>query len=92
MRRLTRAPYPIPDYIKIDAEGAELKILVGARKMLERRHPTISLETHQWLPQFPTIRQDCKRFLVELGYQLSEPGADVKHGDTHLCAFVSSVA
>ena len=83
---------PDPDYIKIDAEGAELKILEGARKMLGRRHPTISLETHQWLPQLSTIREDCKRFLVELGYQLSEPDAAVKHGDTHLCAFVSSVA
>ena len=83
---------PDPDYIKIDAEGAELKILEGARKMLERRHPTISLETHQWFPQLSSIRQDCKRFLVELGYELSEPDAAVKHSDTHLCAFVSSAA
>jgi FkbM family methyltransferase len=78
---------PEPDYIKIDAEGAELSILEGARKMLSRRHPTISLETHQWLPQFATIRQDCKRLLLEIGYQLSEADPAVKHSDTHLCAF-----
>jgi hypothetical protein len=78
---------PEPDYIKIDAEGAELKILKGARKMLERRHPTLSLETHQWMPQFSTIREDCKRFLVELGYQLSEADPAVKHSDTHLLAY-----
>jgi len=78
---------PEPDYIKIDAEGAELNILEGARKMLRRRHPTISLETHQWLPEFATIRDDCKRLLVELGYQLSEADPAVKHSDTHLLAF-----
>jgi hypothetical protein len=78
---------PEPDYIKIDAEGAELSILEGARKMLRRRYPTISLETHQWLPQFATIRQDCKRLLLELGYQLSEADPAVKNSDTHLCAF-----
>jgi hypothetical protein len=77
---------PEPDYIKIDAEGAELKILEGARKMLRRRHPTISLETHQWLPNFSTIRQDCTRLLHELGYQLSEANPAIKNSDTHLCA------
>jgi FkbM family methyltransferase len=78
---------PEPDYIKIDAEGAELKILQGARKMLIRKHPTLSLETHQWIPGFSTIRQDCKRLLVELGYQLLEANPDVKHSDTHLLAY-----
>jgi FkbM family methyltransferase len=79
---------PEPDYIKIDAEGAELKILKGAQKMLSRRHPILSVETHQWLPQFSSIRQDCIRLLLELGYQVSEADPAVKHGDTHLCAFV----
>jgi len=78
---------PEPDYIKIDAEGAKLRILEGARKMLGRRHPTLSLETHQWMPQFSSIREDCKRLLVELGYQLSEPATEVKHSDTHLLAY-----
>jgi FkbM family methyltransferase len=78
---------PEPDYIKIDAEGAELKILEGARKMLRRRHPILSVETHQWLPQFATIRQDCTRLLLELGYQLSEADPAIRNSDTHLCAF-----
>jgi FkbM family methyltransferase len=78
---------PEPDYIKIDAEGAELKILKGARKLLRRKHPIISLETHQWLPQFSTIRQDCIRLLLDLGYQVSEAGPAIKNSDTHLCAF-----
>ncbi len=80
---------PEPDYIKIDAEGAELKILEGARKLLTRRHPILSIETHQWLPQFPTIRQDCIRLLLELGYRWSEADPSVQFSDTHLCASVS---
>jgi FkbM family methyltransferase len=78
---------PEPDYIKIDAEGAELKILDGAQKMLRRRLPILSVETHQWIPQFATIRQDCIRFLLELGYQVSEADPALKYSDTHLCAF-----
>jgi FkbM family methyltransferase len=81
---------PEPDYIKIDAEGAELRILEGARGLLTRRHPTLSVETHQWLPGFPTIRQDCIQFLYELGYTLSEPDPLDVDRETHLCAPSSS--
>jgi FkbM family methyltransferase len=77
---------PEPDYIKIDAEGAELRILQGARRLLARRHPTLSVETHQWLPDFPTVRQDCIRFLSEIGYGLSERDSSDNDSETHLCA------
>lgn len=83
---------PEPDYIKIDAEGAELRILEGACKMLVRRHPTLSVETHQWLPDFPTVRQDCIQFLCQLGYTLSETDPAEKDSETHLCAPCSPVA
>jgi FkbM family methyltransferase len=79
-----------PDYIKIDAEGAELRILEGARRLLTRRHPTLSIETHQWLPDFPTVRQDCIRFLYQIGYTLKEPDLTDKDSDTHLCALSGS--
>ena len=77
---------PEPDYIKIDAEGAELNILEGARNMLARRHPTLSVETHQWMPQFATIRRDCIEFLSRLGYTLAEPDPADPDSNTHLCA------
>jgi len=77
---------PEPDYIKIDAEGAELSILEGARNMLARRHPTLSVETHQWLPEFPTVRQACIQFLSRLGYILAEPDPADPDSNTHLCA------
>ena len=78
---------PEPDYVKIDAEGAELKILEGARNMLTRRHPILSVETQQWLPEFATIREDCIRLIVKLGYQWLEDVPTVRYSDTHLCAF-----
>lgn len=77
---------PEPDYIKIDTEGAELSILEGAHNMLARRHPTLSVETHQWLPEFRTVRQDCIQFLSRLGYTLAEPDPADTDSDTHLCA------
>jgi FkbM family methyltransferase len=83
---IDRGVLPEPDYIKIDAEGAELRILEGARKLLARRHPTLSVETHQWLPEFPTVRQDCLRFLFQLGYTVAEPDPSEKDSETHLCA------
>jgi Methyltransferase FkbM domain len=81
---------PEPDYIKIDAEGAEVLILEGARKLLQRSHPTLSVETHQWLPEFPTVRQDCIRFLNQIGYTLAEPDPADPDRETHLCAPSSS--
>jgi hypothetical protein len=77
---------PEPDYIKIDAEGGELKVLKGAHCVLARRHSTLSIETHQWLPEFATVRKDCIRFLYQLGYTLEEPDPTDRDSDSHLCA------
>ncbi len=35
---------PAPDILKIDAEGAELEILQGARELILRKHPIIFCE------------------------------------------------
>jgi FkbM family methyltransferase len=77
---------PEPDYVKIDAEGAELKVLEGARRLLTRRHPTLSIETHQWLPGFATIRHDCTQFLLRVGYTVSKQDPAERDSDTHLYA------
>jgi hypothetical protein len=34
------------DYIKIDTEGAELRILRGARRTLTRQRPVVQIEVH----------------------------------------------
>jgi hypothetical protein len=56
---------PDPQYMKIDVEGAELRVLEGARQLLERSHPTIFMDTHGM-----EVHGQCCRFLVSLGYQL----------------------
>ena len=59
------------NFIKIDVEGFEYRVLMGMRKLLERDHPTIMLECHP-----PSIEEagDSPRVLYELlknemGYQ-----------------------
>jgi FkbM family methyltransferase len=61
---------PMPDYLKIDVEGAEFKVLSGAAAILREKHPTVLLETHEWLPGFESARDDCWRFLSTFDYHL----------------------
>ncbi len=37
---------PAPNYLKIDAEGAEFRVICGARKVLRTVRPTVFLATH----------------------------------------------
>jgi len=57
--------YPEPQFMKVDVEGAEMHAFTGARRLLERCHPTLFLDTHG-----SAIHAECCRFLAELGYQL----------------------
>ncbi len=61
-----RSKIPIPDYIKIDAEGAELVILKGAQWVLRNYNPKIFLATHGH-----KIQIDCCNFLTSLNYKLN---------------------
>lgn len=74
---------PVPDYLKIDVEGAEWSVLHGAKFLLAQSHPTIFLATHS-----PTIHQECCRFLESLGYSLHSINAsDVWHSDEILAKY-----
>lgn len=53
-----------PDYMKVDVEGAEYEALKGARKLLEKYHPILFLDTHQREAHLPTIE-----LLQSLGYE-----------------------
>lgn len=55
----------MPDYLKIDVEGAEAGVLDGSRELLRARKPTIFLATHG-----PEVHAQCCRLLGELGYTL----------------------
>lgn len=62
---------PIVDFIKIDAEGAELEILKGATQLLTRDKPMIFIEIfEQLLQSFDSTSNDIQTFLVDLGYKL----------------------
>ena len=65
---------PVPDYIKMDIEGAEVSALLGAKTTLAQAHPTIFLATHG-----SSIHQECCRLLRSLGYEL-QPINDMSLG------------
>lgn len=55
---------PEPDIMKIDVEGAEYSVLVGARQMILRKKPVIFVEIHSIAAMF-----DVTRFLQEVSYK-----------------------
>jgi FkbM family methyltransferase len=54
------------DWLKIDTEGCELPILVGAAETIKRCRPSIILEHHYHLD--PDCEKKCDGFLADLGY------------------------
>ncbi|MBI5688080.1 MAG: FkbM family methyltransferase [Verrucomicrobia bacterium] len=67
---------PLPDFVKMDIEGAEVRALNGARKLLARRHPTVFLGTHAMTDLGCNTHEPCCRLLRDLGYRLVPIGAD----------------
>ncbi len=68
---ILRGEIPAPDYIKIDAEGAERLVLDGARATLAAAHPTLFLSVHT-----PELRRECAEILRGLGYDLRSAGCE----------------
>jgi FkbM family methyltransferase len=57
------------DFMKIDAEGAELEILKGAQDILERDHPILHLEIEEsWMKSFGYGAAEIESFLRDIGY------------------------
>ncbi|MGI8431718.1 MAG: FkbM family methyltransferase [Chthoniobacterales bacterium] len=52
-----------PDVVKIDVEGAELRVLAGAETLLAQTRPAILLSTHS-----DALRTACLRLLAEKDY------------------------
>ncbi len=53
----------MPDFIKMDIEGAELEALKGAQHILCRRHPNMLIEVHSW-----DLEMECGKLLADVGY------------------------
>ncbi len=71
----------IPHHIKIDVEGGEFDVLLGAEQTLRKHAPTLYLSTHG-----PDIHTNCRNFLVELRYNLSPIlGDDINTTTELLC-------
>ena len=56
-----------PNLIKIDVDGEEAQVLIGAKSTLTTHRPDILIEVHPWIT--PNVDQECKRLLKEYGYE-----------------------
>jgi hypothetical protein len=61
---LEREVVPLPDYMKIDVEGAEFAVLSRARRLLTLGRPIIFLSTHG-----AEVHARCVSLLESLGYR-----------------------
>jgi FkbM family methyltransferase len=67
---------PVPQFLKIDVEGAELEVLCGAEWLLAHHAPQIALDIHSFLgPSFAHLEGGCRQLLVRHGYRLERLGS-----------------
>jgi FkbM family methyltransferase len=76
---LIKQGYDKPGIIKIDVEGAEYDVLIGAKDTLQQCQPNILLATHDC--HLPGVQEKCVLFLQELGYHLQHTGKHNKYMD-----------
>jgi len=57
---------PAPQVVKMDVEGAELRVLMGARNTLSRHRPVIIFEAHT-----EALRAECTKLLEGLDYEVT---------------------
>ena len=62
---ISQGEVPTPQYIKVDVEGAEMLVLLGAKSLLADARPTLFLATHGY-----DTHKQCCAFLESLGYHL----------------------
>ena len=61
------------DLIKIDTEGAEYDIIIGAKKVIQKWKPMIFMEyCDENLRQFGRTIEDLNRLIEEIGYKINK--------------------
>lgn len=65
---------PAPDVMKIDVEGAETEVLLGATNVLKSKRPLIICEVAGW------NAQEVSRILHEANYELYDAGKPIEEG------------
>lgn len=75
-----------PNIIKIDVEGAEFRVLKGARRTLSVARPTVLLSVHS-----DELRDQCLLYLKELRYDVEPLNAASIEAATEFVARPSSV-
>lgn len=70
-----------PDVVKIDVEGAELRVLQGATDILSHVRPALFLSVHS-----EQLRQDCLACLGEFDYRVEPLNAPSLEGATEFLA------
>ncbi len=73
---------PVPHYMKIDVEGAEIQVLSGAKTTLVKDHPTLFLSTHG-----PARHRECCELLHALGYELQSIGRTPVEQSSEILAY-----
>lgn len=62
-------PDDAPDFIKADIEGAEMRMLRGAKRILERGMTMFLMEIHPWADPAVGTREDVPAFMRAYGYR-----------------------
>lgn len=65
---LDRFTFPRVDYLKIDVEGYELHVLLGARQTIRWHRPIVVVETGRWLARYGATPEDLLDFFAEIRY------------------------
>ena len=77
----------IPDFIKIDVEGAEEFVLKGGVELLQKKAPLLMIEIHS-----PEIGKRCLAILKKFysSVIVFETGKVPQHGDPEICHYIAS--